>query len=152
MATLKKTCTLFISLLFIFMLLPFHACSNKTKTINLTTFNYNQYFSVSCGFSDLQISESSKTNAYSTYYNVSCIGTITTSSQDEDYTFSNVSITFRPNTNFLERPIKIDSTLNANGSSSCTFTAYWENSPIPAGPTLKEVEIVEIKGTVTIPA
>ncbi len=154
----KFITTIIIACLIVISCLGLTACSDSNdelqkEKIKLTTENYGKYISINLYFSDCQVAPSAKTNEFSTYYSLSCIGNIETSKRI-NCQFEGVNILFDVGmlTGWtIGTPF---SSLNWEGESHCSFSASKEDTSLLKYPntTKYTILICKIEGYVIVPS
>lgn len=134
------------------------ACSNKEPTyekIVLTTQNYSQYIAINVYYSDCETLEAYRNENY-TFYDLSCIGNITTSKR-ADCSFQEVSIKYiiKPQALWNVSPKSGNpyAELNYEGESHCSFSISSVYNSILSFPFTADftISVQEITGYVILP-
>lgn len=151
----KIVCLISIVLITASALACFSACNSNSEPtrIELTTENYADYIAVNVYYSDLIAELSPKSSETFNYYDLTCIGNITTSKR-VDAVFENVSIVFYADLGLwrvsaLDKPT---AQLDHNAVSHCSFPVAWKDSPLLYFPYSQKmnIRIDSIEGFVVI--
>ena len=136
--------------------LPLAACNTSNNSvdyerISLDAMNYVNYIAVNFGYTDIECTLSDATTDYTNYYDVACIGNITTSKK-ADCLFENVAVTFYFSIDSYITP-RYGCTLylDIDGDAQGSFSCYARDVALSSLPQQAEITMVDIEGYVLVP-